>query len=83
MILQIALQVALHAQQYIVAANDADSRLTEFEPQVSNTDYGRDATTSQTLQDKFRRVTDELAAFGKVLATCGVLVLQLPSVWLG
>ncbi|EGD82481.1 alpha-actinin 4 [Salpingoeca rosetta] len=64
---EIGLKVALRAQEYLVAANDADSRMSEFEPQVTSTDYGHDEHTSQALLDRFNAVQEDITTFSKVM----------------
>eukprot|EP00043_Microstomoeca_roanoka_P017910 m.188579 g.188579 ORF g.188579 m.188579 type:complete len:2485 (+) comp16728_c0_seq1:149-7603(+) len=79
---EIALQLALKTQEYQVAANEAESRMNEFEPQVQSSDYGHDEHTSQTLAGDFETVKDALVTFGKVmddLETMCEIVLALPK----
>lgn len=66
MCLQVALNVALKAQEFHVLANDADSRLNELEHQATSTDYGHDEHTSQALRDRFEAVWGNVQAFSKV-----------------
>eukprot|EP01147_Barroeca_monosierra_P006283 gene6283-7454_t len=76
---EVALNVALKAQEFHVLANDADSRLNELEHQATSTDYGHDEHTSQALRDRFEAVWGNVQAFSKTMSLLESVTQEVAS----
>ena len=60
---------SLHAQQYLADANEAEAWMTEKEPIVANTDYGKDEDSAQALLKKHEAVESDIHSYRSTLDT--------------
>ncbi|KJH49812.1 spectrin repeat-containing domain protein [Dictyocaulus viviparus] len=60
---RLELDDSLQAHQYLADANEAESWMTEKEPVVGSTDYGKDEDSAEALLKKHRALMSDLDAF--------------------
>jgi hypothetical protein len=61
------LDESLHAYQYLADVTEAEAWLTEKEPLVTSTDYGKDEDSAQAMLKKHNAVMSDLEAYGTVV----------------
>ena len=66
---------SLRAYQYLADVTEAEAWLTEKEPLVTSTDYGKDEDSAQAMLKKHNAVMSDLEAYGTVIVRYGVLTI--------
>ena len=57
----------MHAYQYLADVTEAEAWLTEKEPLVTSTEYGKDEDSAQAMLKKHNAVMSDLEAYGTVV----------------